>query len=117
MESKTLPSPGHRLPLKGLWVDIEFRNSRVQRYYTKPGAAERKFGKAVADSFFDVVDLLKAIEGLHALSQSKGFNLEKLGGKRKGQLAIRLNRQWRLILQEGDRPDQIVVWEINKHSY
>lgn len=98
-------------------MDIEFRNTKTERYYTVPGAAERKFGKAVADSFFDILDLLKAVEGLHELSRSKGFRLENLKGKRKGQRAIRLNDQWRLILKEGSKPDAVLVWDVNKHSY
>lgn len=100
-----------------MWVEIEFRNAKLQRYYTQPGAAQKKFGKAVADSFFDVVDLLQAIEGLHELSQSKGFSLENLKGKRKGQRAIRLTSQWRLILKEGSTPDAVLLWEVNNHSY
>lgn len=115
--AKPPPSTGCRLPLKGMWVEIEFRNTKLQRYYTQPGAAQKKFGRAVADSFFDVVDLLQAIEGLHELSQSKGFSLENLTGKRKGQRAIRLTSQWRLILKEGSTPDAVLLWEVNNHSY
>ncbi len=98
-------------------MDIEFRNRKLQRYYTQPGAAQKKFGQAVADSFFDVVNLLQAIEGLHELSQSKGFSLENLAGKRTGQRAIRLTGQWRLILKEGSTPDAVLIWEVNNHSY
>lgn len=98
-------------------MEIEFRNRQLRRCYVEHGYAERRFGSAVADSFFDAVDVLRSISGLHELSQSKGFSLEKLGGRRKDQLAIRLNRQWRLILKEGRAPDQIVIWEVNKHDY
>ena len=108
---------GPHPPLNGPRVDIEFRNRKLLRYYTVPGAAEKKFGSAAADSFFDVVDVLKAVSGLHELSQSKGFSLENLRGKRKDQQSIRLNRQWRLIIKPGERPDQVIIWDVNKHDY
>ncbi len=55
--------------------------------------------------------------GLRGLRAVKGFHLEKLKGKRKGQYSCRLNRGYRVFFKKIDNNFVIEVLEINKHEY
>ena len=96
-------------------MDIEFRNRRLERFYSVKSAA-RKLPVPVAEAYVDAIDLLRAARDLNALRAVKGLRLERLvEGSRKGQYSIRLNRQWRLILKEGDSSTVVIVWDVNNH--
>lgn len=97
-------------------MDVEFRNRRLKRYYTDRGAAG-KLPAQVAGAYLDAIDLLRAADDLNALRANKGARLEQLGGQLQGLYSIRLNRQWRLILKEGDDNAVIIVWDVNNHRY
>ena len=94
-------------------MDVEFRNRRLLRYYTESGAA-RKLPAQVAEAYVDAINLLRAANDLNALRGSKGMRLEKLEGQVRDMHSIRLNQQWRLILQAGDDA-VVIVWNVNKH--
>ncbi len=57
--------------------------------------------------------------GLPETRRFKGYHDEPLKGARRGQRSVRLNRSYRLIYEEHDRGEVIVVGvlEINKHEY
>lgn len=55
--------------------------------------------------------------GLRGVRAVKGFHLEKLKGKRKGQYSCRLNRGYRVIFKKINNNLVIEVLEINKHAY
>lgn len=97
-------------------MDVEFRNRRLKRYYTDRGAAG-KLPAQVAGAYLDAIDLLRAADDLNALRANKGARLEQLGRQLQGLYSIRLNRQWRLILKEGDDDAVIIVWDVNNHRY
>ena len=97
-------------------MDVEFRNRRLLRYYTERGAAG-KLPAQVAEAYVDVIDLLRAVDDLNALRVNKGMRLEKLEGPMREMHSIRLNRQWRLILQAGDDDAVVTVWDVNNHRY
>lgn len=97
-------------------MDVEFRNRRLQRFYTERGAAG-KLPEQVAEAYVDVIDLLRAANDLNALRANKGMRLEKLEGPMQDLHSIRLNRQWRLILQAGDDDSVVTVWDVTNHRY
>lgn len=97
-------------------MDVEFRNRRLKRYYTDRGAAG-KLPAQVAGAYLDAINLLRAADDLSALRANKGARLEQLAGQMQGLYSIRLNRQWRLILKEGDGDAVIIVWDVNNHRY
>ncbi len=55
--------------------------------------------------------------GLRGLRNVKGFHLEKLKGKRRGQYSCRFNRGYRIFFKQIDINLMIEVLEINKHEY
>ncbi len=59
----------------------------------------RKYSRAVVDAFFEVMTIVDAAHDTQDLRNLKSLNFEKLVGDRKGQHSIRLNDQWRLIVE------------------
>ena len=57
--------------------------------------------------------------GLPEIRKAKGYHDEPLKGQRKGQRSVRLSRAYRLIYEEFERGEIVVVGvqEINKHEY
>jgi toxin HigB-1 len=51
------------------------------------------------DAFFAIMDRIDAADDERDLRQLKSRRLEKLKGDRDGQHSMRLNDQWRLILE------------------
>ena len=88
-----------------------FRGRKTQRYYEGqrvPGF--QAFTKKQASKRFD---RLEAATSLNDLMAYPSNHFEALGGKRKGQYSIRINRQWRICFTWVDgEPREI---EINNH--
>jgi proteic killer suppression protein len=58
-------------------------------------------------------------EGLRQTRTLHGYHDEPLKGSRKGQRSVRLSRAYRVIYEQIDRENYIVVsvLEVNKHDY
>ena len=57
--------------------------------------------------------------GLAEVRKLPGYHDEPLRGDRAGQRSIRLNRAYRLICEEDERGELVIiaVMEVNKHEY
>ncbi len=57
--------------------------------------------------------------GLREMRKTKGYHDEPLKGKRKGQRSSRLSRGYRVIYEEHEYKEIVIVGvqEINKHEY
>jgi len=79
---------------------------RLERNATEDGG----FSQAVVTAFRKRVQALRAAIDERDLYAMKSFRFEKLKGARSHQHSIRLNDQWRLILEfSGTAPNKIVV--------
>ena len=58
----------------------------------------------ILDSFRTVMNLIRQVLNETELYQWKGLRLEKLSGDRSHQHSMRLNKQWRLIIEFEKRP-------------
>lgn len=58
-------------------------------------------------------------QGILEIRKLSGYHDEPLKGKRKGQRSIRLNRAYRLIYEEDERGEVLVIgiMEVSKHEY
>ncbi len=83
---------------------FEFKSKKLSALYTEEKDAH-KYPLAVVDAFFDVMGIIDAALDERDLYALKGLRYEKLRGARKHQHSIRLNRQYRLIV-ELERDDQ-----------
>jgi proteic killer suppression protein len=104
--------PLHSLSVAVLYgrVDVEFADSELHRLETDP-----HFGGNLPDGA--VRGFRKAMQSIRAalderdLYALKGLHFEKLKGDRSHQRSIRINKQWRLILEivDGDKKNRIRV--------
>jgi len=93
-------------------VKFRFKSSKLEELYTNERGAH-KYLRSVVNNFFEVMSIIEAASNEGQLAQIRGLNLEKLGGRRKGQLSIRLSKQYRLIYTRIE--DCLVILEISKH--
>jgi toxin HigB-1 len=76
----------------------QFKSKDLRLLYEEEKGAN-KYEPAVVDAFFAIMDRIDAADDERDLRQLKSRRLEKLKGDRDGQHSMRLNDQWRLILE------------------
>jgi toxin HigB-1 len=93
---------------------LVFVNDELRRLYAEPDFHLKHLGQDLVRAYRKQVGLLAAVGSEAELRSFKGARLEKLKGDRAGQHSIRLNDQWRLILQFRTDKDgkSVVVIEI-----
>lgn len=77
---------------------FKFQSKKLECLYIEEEGA-KKYGVAVVDAFFDIMSIIEAAKDIRTLYQFKSLRFEKLSGNRKHQRSIRLNKQWRLIVE------------------
>jgi proteic killer suppression protein len=84
--------------------------------YTKEQGA-KKYPPEVVEAFFECVEVLKSAKDERDLYALKGLHYEKLKGKRQPQRSLRLNDQWRLIIEvvEDDYGNLILIIKIEDY--
>jgi proteic killer suppression protein len=63
-----------------------------------------RYGVIVAKGFRKAMNLVRQAKNEVELHNWKGLRLEKLAGKRDHQHSMRINDQWRLIVEFVERP-------------
>ena len=79
-------------------MDVEFRDSDLDRLEVDPDFAGGYDQRAVR-GFRKVMQILRAAVDERDLYAMKSLRFEKLSGDRSGQRSLRLNDQWRLIVE------------------
>ena len=92
---------------------FRFANHKIEEIYsTELGyrAGVRRYGEAVVRSFIEKMAIVRAVTNEGELHKFKSLHYEKLKGDRKHQRSIRLNGQYRLILElEKDTHGNLLV--------
>ncbi len=92
-------------------MDVSFADDDLERLFTD-AQYSGGYSKALVRSFRQKVQFILAASDERDLRQWKSLHYEQLKGKRKHQCSIRLNKQWRLILEkqvEGDATRLVIV--------
>ncbi len=93
----------------GASVRIAIKKKALRALYVD-GKGARRFPAEVVDRFFDVMGVIEAANDVRDLRALKSLRLERLKGKRRHQHSMRLNDQWRLVLElENDSRGRLVV--------
>lgn len=90
-------------------MDVRFADAALDRLET-----DRKydagFAQSIVTAFRKRMQLIRSAPDERVFYQLKSLNFEKLKGNRSHQHSMRLNDQWRLIIEfEGDAPNKVVV--------
>lgn len=79
---------------------FQFKKKKLEALYIEEKGAN-KYEAGVVDAFFAIMDRITAAIDERDLRALKSRRLEKLTCDREGQYSMRLNDQWRLILEIG----------------
>lgn len=89
-------------------MEVRFKDDSLDRLEVDPG--DGGYPAGVARTFRKRVEAIRAATDERTFYGMKSLHFEKLSGDRKGQHSMRLNDQYRLILElEGRGPDKVVV--------
>jgi proteic killer suppression protein len=90
-------------------MEIDYRNSDLDRLETDINFTAG-FGRDLVRAFRKRIQAIRAALDERDLYAVRGNNFEKLKGDRSHQYSMRLNDQWRLILEiKSAKPKNIVV--------
>ena len=89
-------------------VEPIFRNEKLKRLDVGPG--DGGFPSDVVRNFRKRMAMIRAADDERVFYALKSLHYEKLKGDRRHQRAMRLNDQWRLVLElQGEGRDRVVV--------
>lgn len=87
-------------------MEVEFDDDSLDRLEVD-SRFHGGLGQDVVRGFRKVMQLIRAAADERDLTRLRGLGFEKLQGKRKHQHALRINKQWRLIIEfRGQGPNR-----------
>ena len=90
-------------------MDVEFTDTSLDRLETDPGF-NAGFDRAIVKGFRKAMGAIRAATDERDLYSMKSLHFKKLEGRRVHQRSMRLNDQWRLILEiKLSSPKNIIV--------
>jgi len=91
-------------------MNLEFKDDDHRRLYEEPKFHLSEIGSDLKKAFRKKVNFLASAASLCDLKRHKSLRFKQLKGNRKGECAIRLNDQFRLIFHiENDKPDPLLI--------
>jgi toxin HigB-1 len=89
-------------------MEVEFDDPKLDRLETD-ASFTAGYSQAIVRAYRKRIQQLRAVPDERDLYQLRSLHFEKLQGSRAGQSSIRLNAQWRLILQiRGTHPCKVI---------
>lgn len=90
-------------------MEVEFANGDLDALETNPNF-NGGWSEAIVRAFRKRIQFIRAAEDERAFAVMRSLNFEKLKGNRSHQYSMRLNDQWRLILEiRPAKPKNIIV--------
>lgn len=90
-------------------MEVQCRDEKLDRLETDP-KYDGGFSQAIVTAYHKRMQTMRAALDERVFYQLKSLHFEKLLGNRSHQHSMRLNDQWRLIIEfVGDAPQKIVV--------
>lgn len=91
-------------------MEVQFRSRRLQRCHESGTEAIREWGPIVGRQYVRRVNAMIAARDLTDLYGTRSLGVHPLTGERRGQLAMRLTGQMRLIFTVDDKT--LIVEEV-----
>lgn len=90
-------------------MEVRFQDERLDRLEIDP-TYDAGFPQAVVTVYRKRIQLIRQAPDERDFYALKSLHFEKLKGKRAHQHSMRLNKQWRLVIEfEGVAPNKIVA--------
>lgn len=97
-------------------MDLEFRNPDLERLVTDDSAGG-SYGVAVIRGYRKVINFVRAAKDERDFRNMRSLKFEKLKGDRSHQHSLRINRQWRLIIEIKVATDKNVIEVVAIEDY
>ncbi len=90
-------------------MEVRFEDERLEQLYRNKDA-DGGYSKEIVKTFRKRMQFIKSAKDERDFYAWRSLRFEKLKGKRRYQRSIRLNDQWRLVVEfEGKGPNKTVV--------
>lgn len=90
-------------------MEVRFKDPKLDRLETDP-TFDAGFAQPVVTAYRKRMQVIRAAPDERAFYNLKSLHFEKLKGNRSHQHSMRLNKQWRLIIEfEGVAPNKLVA--------
>jgi|SRR5438128_8953187 len=90
-------------------LEVRFKDASLDRLESDRNAGEG-YSPAIVKAFRKRMQLIRAAPDERVLYEWKSLRFEKLKGDRSHQHSVRLNDQWRLIVEfEGEAPNKTIM--------
>jgi len=95
---------------------VRFKTKKLEALYIEEKNA-KKYPEGVVDAFFEVMASIRAAKDERDLRTLKSLRFEKLSGNRQSQHSLRLNKQWRLIveIEEDNQGKRLLIVDIEDY--
>ena len=89
-------------------MDVSFKDQSLDRLETD-ATYSAGLGDALVKAYRRAMQHIRAASDERTLHSRRSFRFEKLSGDRAGQHSMRLNDQWRLIVEiHGEAPNKVI---------
>ena len=95
-------------------MEVDFQSNRLLRCYRNSSRADREWGAIVGRRYIRMVNELIALPTFHDLFAVVRMRAHQYKS-RSGSYALNMTERWRMIVRQGDSPDQVVVEEVSNH--
>lgn len=93
-----------------------FADKKLEKLYTEEKDAH-KYPESVVDAFFDMMAVIAAAKDERDLRRLKSLRYEKLKGQRSHQRSLRLNDQFRLVVEREEDGEGRFLWIVSIEDY
>lgn len=93
-----------------------FKDKKIQKLYTDQ-KGKHKYPPEVIKAFFTVMAVIRRVQDERELYALRSLHYKALKGKRSHEHSIRLNKQWRLIVERAQDERGRYLWIINIEDY
>jgi proteic killer suppression protein len=97
-------------------MDVRFADDQLKRLESE-STFDGGFGREVVRGFRKVMQVIRAAVDERDFYAMKSLHFEKLQGKRSHQHSMRLNKQWRLIVEFQKVTDGKIVVVVSVEDY
>ena len=95
-------------------MEVSFQSRKLLSSYEESTRASHEYGPIVGRRYIQTVNGLRALPefcDLFAVARMRAHPYKS----RPGSYALDITGRWRLIVRQGERPDQVVVEEVSNY--